>query len=266
MGMVLHRLLVALLEEDLNTTNYHVAKLLIENFALLNQLTIDQVATLCDVSKSTISKFIRKIGFSDYGEFRDALPNVPHSQYSYNTNVINYLENHSFSDYSQLVISNIQLLDGSIEASNANLLVADLLAYKKVAAFGLLYSQTAAIDLQTKLAYNDKYIYTCLNDVKQHEYIEAAGQDSLIIIFSHSGDYLKKHQMTQGNVDKSAFKKTKAKIVVITANKELENNPLVDYCVVYPVANEITTHSIIFALISDYLTLHFRLAKKAGSL
>ncbi len=263
MGMVLHRLLVVLLEEDLNTTNYHVAKCLIENFAALGALTIDQVARLCDVSKSTISKFIRKIGFSDYGEFRDALPNVPHSQFSYNTNVMNYLEHNSFGDYSQLVISNINLLSETIEDSNAKRLVEDIVSYKKVAAFGLLYSQTAAIDLQTKLAYNDKYIYTCLNDVKQHEYIEAADENSLIIIFSHSGDYLKKHQMTQGNIDKSAFKKTKAKIVVITANSCLETNPLVDYCVVYPAVNEITTHSTIFSLISDYLTLHYRQATKS---
>ncbi|MDD3027798.1 MAG: hypothetical protein PHI41_07130 [Erysipelotrichaceae bacterium] len=263
MGMVLHRLLVVLLEENLDTTSYHVARILINNFAILNQLTIDQVARLCDVSKSTVSKFIRKIGFSDYGEFRDALPNVPHSQFSYNTNVMNYLENNSFDDYSQLVIANINLLAGAIENSNARALVEDLVAYDKVAAFGLLYSQTAAIDLQTKLAYNDKYIYTCLNDVKQHEYIEAAQEDSLIIIFSHSGDYLRKHQMTQGNITKSAFKKTKAKIVVITANFKMEDNPLVDYCVLYPAVNEITTHSIIFALISDYLTLHFRQATKS---
>lgn len=65
-----------------------------------------------------------------------------------------------------------------------------LVSYKKVASFGLLFSELGAMDLQSKLAYNGKFIITNLNDVKQDDYINNAGEDALIIIYSNSGSYI----------------------------------------------------------------------------
>lgn len=258
MGMLLSRLLIVVLEEDLGSTNYHIAKTILENFEIISILTIGQVAALCSVSKSTISKFIRKIGFDDYFEFRDAIPNVPHSRYSYNNNVMQYLESNDFGKYVDLITYDLQLLKKSIETSNASRLAADIAKFDKVAAFGLLFSQTAAVDLQIKLAYNDKFIFTSLNDVKQQQFIENADADTLIIIFSHSGEYILKHQMLEGDVAKSIFDKTAAKVVVITSNQELAKDSRVDYCVEYKCSSNISIHSTLYSLITDYITLKFR--------
>lgn len=258
MSILLNRLLVILIEEDLYSTNYHIAMVMLENFNQITSMTIGQLAKLCNVSKSTISKFIRKIGFDDYGEFRDSIPNHGHSQYSYNFNVMNYIESNSFDAYVDVINNDIRLLQATIQSINIDRLVKDIIRYKKVAAFGLLHSQTAAIDLQTKLAYNNKFIFTSMNDVKQNEYIANADEDTLIIIFSHSGNYMIKHQMVSGDIHKSAFDRTKAKIVVITSNHNLLGNTRADYYIEYPCSANISTHSVMYSMISDYIAMRYR--------
>jgi len=261
MGSLINRLLTVLVEEDLNSTNYHIAMTLLENIDIIYTLSIGNVAKLCNVSKSTLSKFCREIGFEDYYEFKDASKfkdNRYDNQFSYNHNVMKFIETHSFDDYMENILTDINLLTYNINQIKIDQLAKDIVAYKHVAAFGLLYSETAAIDLQTKLAYNKKFIFTSINDVKQHEYIVNAQEDTLIIIFSHSGNYLLKYQFMEGNVPKNIFDKTKAKIVVITSNEDLINNPRADYCISYPNVSNTTTHSVLYPIITDYITLRYR--------
>lgn len=257
MGILLNRLLIVLNEEPLDSTDFHIAMVMLENYEKLAMLTIEQLAFLCHVSKSKISKFTRRLGFSDYAELRDTIPNHSHSSYSYNRVNIPFLETHPFLDYCQIMQNDICLLVNSISLTAIDDLANDLIHYAKVAAFGLLYSESAAIDLQTKLAMNNKYIYTSLNDVKQTEYIKNAKEDTLIVVFSHSGDYLLKQQMIDGNIQKSAFRRTKAKIVLITGNKDLAKHQMVDYAITYQTSTHLPTHSIIFPLISDYITYRY---------
>lgn len=264
MGMLLNRLLIIIIEADRNSINYHIAMTMLKNFDNLTNLPINEVASLCNVSKSTISKFIRHIGFEDYFEFRDAAPfshKQHHSDFSYNLNVMGYIEHHSFDHYLDVISQDIEHLKMSIDSIKIDQLAKDIIAYENVAAFGLLFSETAAIDLQTKLAYNEEFIYTSMYDVKQHEYIGAAGEDTLIIIFSYSGNYIEKYQMMSGDIHKNAFDKTKAKIVVITANPNVEKDPRVSYCITFP-SSGITTHSSLYPIITDYLVLRVRYFKE----
>ena len=64
-----------------------------------------------------------------------------------------------------------------------------LTTYNKVGAFGLLFSESAAIDFQYKLAYAGKFIITYQSDLKQIEFIEQADEETLLIIFSNSGGF-----------------------------------------------------------------------------
>lgn len=258
MGMLLNRLLVILMEEDIDSTSYHIAMTMLKNFDRISVMSISQIASLCHVSKSTISKFCRKIGFDDYFDLKDSVPNRPHGPYSYNDNIMNYMESHPLDDYLQMIITDVRQLNDSIDRKKIDMLAKDLMKYDHVAAFGLLYSQTAAIDLQIKLAYNHKFIFTSMNDVKQHEYIANAKEDTLIIIFSHTGDYLKKYQLADGDIHKNVFDRTKAKIVVISANAQLEKYDKVHYCITYPQNSAIATHSILYTIITDAIVLRYR--------
>ena len=63
MGILYDRLLILLNESSSDSTFYHIALAMLQNMELLHSLAINEVADLCRVSKSTISKFIRALGY-----------------------------------------------------------------------------------------------------------------------------------------------------------------------------------------------------------
>ncbi|OOM82080.1 HTH-type transcriptional regulator MurR [Clostridium puniceum] len=266
MGELLNRLLIILNNGKENSTHYHIANVLLCNFESIKNMTISEVADLCFVSKSTISKFARYIGFDDFLEMKLASSyrsNKYSNNLNYNDNILSYIESHTEEEYIDVIIDDLKLAKSSIDMSKIDELVENLIKYDKVAAFGLLYSESAAMDLQMKLAYNGKYITTHINDVEQNEFIKNADKDTLIIIFTNSGDYIKKYQLvTAGNIDKNVFRQTKAKIVAITANKKIEKYPYVNLCITFRHASSVQTHSILFQLITDFIAFRYKKRKK----
>lgn len=265
MGTLLNRLLIILNNGKEDSTYYHIASILLCNFDSIKNMTISEVADLCFVSKSTISKFTRYIGFEDFLELKlaSSYKSDKYSNYlNYKDNILGYMEEHTEEEYIDVIINDLQLAKSSIDMAKIDKLVEDLIKYDKVAAFGLLYSESAAMDLQAKLAYNGKYIITYINDVEQDDFIKNADEDTLIIIFTNSGDYIKKYQLTEGNVDKNVFKKTKAKIVAITSNDEMEKHPYIDLCITFKHTSSVQTHSILFQIITDFITVRFKKKKK----
>ena len=115
----------------------------------------------------------------------------------------------------------------------------------------------AAWDLQAKLSYNGKFIITNLDDIKQDTFIKKSKDDTLIIIYSNSGLYLKKYMLDEFQLKKN-FSNIKSKVVLITSNLEMVNDPLVDVCVTFKHTTSIQTHSIIYQLINDLITLKYR--------
>lgn len=213
------------------------------------------------MSKSTISKFIRFIGYEDFADFRYAAlfqDNKYKYDFNYVTNVMGYIQDHSMDSYLFAVQNDIAITYQNLDWNAIERLVKDLVSYQKVAAFGLMFSETAALDLQTKLAYNKKFIVTNLNDLKQETFIENADKDTLIIIFSDSGEFLNKYRNIYDFSNKTVFSKTKAKIVVITSNPMVEKDPRVAYCVRYQKTRSICTHRIVYGVLTDIIAYKYR--------
>lgn len=260
MGILLNRLLIILNDSDLNSTDYHIAFTLLSNFYLINEMSIGAVADLCSVSKSTISKFIRKLHFEDYSEFRAAAPFVENRSgfnLNYNRNIAEYIEQNSMDSYIDCILDDVSACKKNIDMGKVRELAGYLVSYKKVASFGLLFSELGAMDLQAKLAYNGKFIITNLNDVKQDDYINNAGDDSLIIIYSNSGSYIQQYMLSEFHTKKD-YSKIKAKIVLITGNAKMENHPNVDLCISFTHSSIVQTHSVIYPLINDIIIMEYR--------
>ncbi|EGT4598475.1 MurR/RpiR family transcriptional regulator [Clostridioides difficile] len=261
MGVLLNRLLNILNNGKTESTYYHIANILICNYDKIKNMTISEVAELCFVSKSTISKFTRYIGFEDFSDLKSAAgykSNKNQNILNYNDNILGYLDCHSVEDYINAIMKDLEDLKSNIQYNKIDELAKDLIKYKSIAAFGVLYSQSAAVDFQTKLAYNNKYIFSRIDDVKQHEFIRNAKENTLIIIFTNSGDYIKKYQLIGGNINKGVFKETKAKIVAITSNKELEKSPYVDLCICFGHKSSVQTHPIIYQVITDIIVSRYK--------
>lgn len=261
MGMLYNRLLIILNEESPDSTYYHIALIMLYHCEELGEISINRLAELCCVSKSTISKFIRFIGYEDFNDFRYAAV-FTEDKYGYRISYVNdvmrYMENNSLDSYILTIQQDIGATYMNMDWEKIDRLVKDIYTYKKVAAFGLLFSETAALDLQAKLAYNKKFIVTNLNDLKQDQYIVEAKEDTLIIVFSDSGMFIDKYQKIDDFAYKQAFARTRAKVVVITSNRELENDPRVDYCICYRKTKDLCTHRIVYGVITDIIAYKYR--------
>lgn len=206
MGNLLNRLLILLNDLNTNSTDYHIAQTLILNYDLIAKLSISEIAKLCDVSKSALSKFVRKLDFEDYMSFKAAAPfeeNKYGFNLNYNQNIVEYLEGHDFKDYIEIIKNDMDYMLDRIEHDKIMELADDLIKYKKVAAFGLLFSEIGAMDLQWKLAYNKKFILTKMSDVKQVEFLKNSDEETLIIIYSNSGSYMKRYQLSEFQEEKT---------------------------------------------------------------
>lgn len=261
MGMLYNRLLIILNEESPDSTYYHIALVMLKHIEELMKIPINKLAEICDVSKSTISKFIRFIGYEDYAEFRYAATfedNKYNNNFNYVYNVMKYIENNSMDCFIDTIRKDIEATYRNLDWDSIDRLVKDLVQYKRVAAFGLMFSETAAMDLQVKLAYNKKFIVTNLNDLKQDYFIQNAGEDTLIIAFSDSGEFINKYQNIEDFANKKAFSATKAKVVVITSNRNMEKDPRVDYCIYYEKTTSLCTHRIVYGVLTDVIAYKYR--------
>ena len=251
----LHRRLLYILNENLpGSTWYCIAMKMLQYYGDLDMISIEEMASLCAVSKSTISKFIRVLGYEDYRTFqKQAAINFNRKQREnyFVTDVMRYIDEHSTDAYVDAVLRDIRMTYELLDWEKLDRLAAEIYHYEKVAAFGCDFSETAALDLQTKLRDQRKFIVTNIDDQKQADYIRNADDKTLVIVFSDSGEYVQRPQNTDSVRAHWAFENFRGKIVMITSN------PLVDYCLLYRHCREVHTHRILYAVLTDLLAYRY---------
>ncbi len=260
MGVLMHLLLLLNTRKD-SSVDYHIAALLLAHFSEIQSMRLGEMAALCFVSKSTMSKFIRHLGYADFSEFKlsvayrsDRFTNL----LNYNDNILGYLMEHSPAEYIDLMIQDLQHVKQTLDQAAIDVVVQDLFQYDTVAAFGLMYSESAALDFQMKLAYNQKYIISYMDEERQYAFIRQADRHTLLIIFSNSGDYIKKYQFIKPYIEKNIFQQTKAKVVLITCNPSMRENPAVDTCVCLEHSSGVQTHQVLFQFVTDLIASGYR--------
>ena len=104
----LHRRLLYILNENLpDSTWYCIAMKMLQYYGNLDTISIEEMASLCVVSKSTISKFIRTLGYEDYRTFqKQAAVNLNRKQREnyFATDVMHYIEQNSMDTYIDAIL------------------------------------------------------------------------------------------------------------------------------------------------------------------
>lgn len=231
MYIIVYRLLNILNESEKDSLESHLAECILKLLDQIEFYSIDQVAHHCHVSKSTLSKFVRKLNFESYKEFREF------AIYEKNNCERNpkdvYVEKNGMEAYIELLKNDLDVMYRSISIDQVKKIAKAIYDYKEVAAFGSLYSETAAIDLVFQMGTLGKYVKTYIDDIKQEQYIREADENTLIIIFSNSGHYLYSERMKMHDKRKDFIKHTKAKIALITSNPVAAAQSFVNYPLLY---------------------------------
>lgn len=267
MRVLTQRLLTLLNNESFGSTNETIANTMIERLYELDKLTIDDLSDLCHVSKSTLSKFVRNLGFDSFKDFKLTVieeKEKPFYKYSNTITIDKFIEKNGIQKYVEILSDDINLAVREISQEKIKKIAKMIFNSSKVAAFGTTYSETVALDFQYMMAFNKKYIYTSLDDLKQDAFIETADNDTLVIIFSNSGKYLREYQLIKGHPKKKTFNHTGAKVVLITSNKDYLSNPYVDLVIDTSFSTNLQNHPYVFRVINEMiLTEYKRIIKKS---
>lgn len=165
-----------------------LANNLLENFSNIPNMSIEKLADVCYVSQPTLTRFIKKLGYKNYNQFK-----------RYVISLVHLIENETASDlfkvdkenpieshYSELVNS----LSASVDLFETQAFEA---ACKKihdanrVAILGIDYSQVVAFDAQLRFMRYDKHLETGVTCVEQLEVIKNLRAGDVLIVLSVSG-------------------------------------------------------------------------------
>ena len=155
--------LSTLVSEKNGSTNSQIAAYILNHLEEVQNLGIKEIAKECNVAVSSISRFCKEVGLRDFAELKELLLSK--------------------------VRESIIMVEKSIDMDAVIDLCKDINEYQKVAIFGLLKAGAVAFNLQGDLLMLNKQVYTNISYSQQIQYIVAADEDDLIIIFSYTGAY-----------------------------------------------------------------------------
>ncbi len=171
-------------KEDSN--NCRIARYLLERLDSLEDMSIEGLAAECFVSKATVSRFCRDIGLEDFGELRELLGQDGRPFTLYGQGLP---PKEQGLDFCGLVQESLHLVAETIDYNALERLAGEIKEAKRVAAFGLLKAETAAISLQSDLVMLGKNAVTKVAFREQMDFLSSAGPEDLVIIFSYTGIY-----------------------------------------------------------------------------
>lgn len=169
-----------------DATNSLIASYILDHKEEMKDIGIKDMAEACHVSLSSISRFAKEIGLRDFNELKEIIrmTNLSFEEAS------EHREPQSLINvYESRVKKSIDQVVQTIDVSSVQRLVKDLKTYEKISSFGLLKAAGAAISFETDMLMLGKQVYTNVSYAEQIRYMEEAGRNDLILIFSYTGTY-----------------------------------------------------------------------------
>lgn len=195
--------LSAIASEKNGSTNSTIATYILSHLDEMKYIGITEFANKCNVSNSSISRFCKEIGLENFSELKSIISSIEFHEDE-------EIKSDNYSDrmmnYAQSITNSILQVSSSLSEELMKELLVDIHRFKKIATFGLMKAETAALILQSDLLNYKKNIYTNLSYKEQMEFIEESSDDTLIIIFTYTGSYFKyndrRNYMNKKNIPK----------------------------------------------------------------
>ena len=218
-----------------DSTNGHIAAFVLGHIHEIPELTIRDLAAQAHVSAASISRFCRDIGLQDFNELKE-LAKVT----KLNFEIASYADSppQRKDEYLDAVQDAIERVRKSLDMNKMRALCCDIRKYSRVAVFGVLKAEGVAINLQTDLIMQGKYVVTKLPFSEQMDYLGNADENDLIIIFSYTGIYF------EYGLPKS-FRKPKGKrpkIYFITSDRKAVSSGLYSEVIWFDSAQDQASH------------------------
>ena len=177
---------------DSKEVNEDIARTILQNYNKIPNLTIFDLADLCFVSSSSITRFIRTIGYNNYKEFKNEISHTLkiNVDYSKKVNMASAEDLQPiYRRYTENVIENIQYTFDNIDYRQLNRVCEMIYQAKEIALFGLEYANYVGIHFQNKMASLNRFIQLGVSDEKQLELAKKLAPNSIVFIISLEGSF-----------------------------------------------------------------------------
>lgn len=240
------------LQKDMN---YEIAMAMLKNYDEIKNRTCEEVADICFVSKASLSRFCRFIGFSSYREFQEALALDYDMQTEYTKQFKDLLKtdrNQAIASYRDELISNVY--------STVNLESLDLVEEvteiihnaNNIFHFSHHFLWDIGRFFQSKMSLMGKHVLQQMNYESQYEFASNLTKDDLVLITSITGTYPLRYEKIWNLIINSG-----CKIIVITQNLSSSNWNHADYVLPCGNSNKNDIGKYTALMVVDMIIIHY---------
>lgn len=235
---------------DEGSSDYRIARYLLENCYVADHVSINDVASHCFVSKSTVSRFCRSIGFDDYQDLNQALvqayvraDTVKFDRYAFGASPnVAYLDD---------VAACVEQARTVIREEDVDRVAQDLHAHERVGILGRLQSWSVATDLQHDLLVSHKVSVAPLPVEAQRSFIEGSRDDTFLLVISCSGNYL------AGFSRSPVLAGDKPRLCLLTNNPRVAGDSNYDYVVALPCEATYAARPLLLRLFCNLVAIRY---------
>lgn len=216
MGSLAGRLLSYIGTTPIHDSNYDIALILIKNYDRIKGMSIAEIAGLCYVSKASVSRFCRFLGFDSYREFKACLEQdfTMHTDYSRQFYAMLCSDQQmALSTYRDELIGNIYATISPENMEAVPDIVRAIHDSSHVAYFSHHFLWDIGRFFQSKLMIMGKYVEQYLDYNAQLACARRLDRDSLAIICTVGGSYLTRYTNIWNAIDTSG-----CTVLIITQN------------------------------------------------
>lgn len=251
-----NRLLVRLWDmvegEDVSSINYQIARTLIENSDTIMRTSTAALAELCNVSKPSISRFCKSLGYDDFYDFRAELNQIIPDQ---GTKYLlpQRLNAESWMDQYLIGVqeSTEKLRNARIQSGIENLAV-DIRNFHRVYLMGNMQSGKTAESLHYNLHTVKKNIQAVTNFEGRTRVFEQKTENTLFVVFSVSGNYFRV-LFPAGKIPKQS---PTSKVWLITANPLIQRVDGVDQLLNLETGLDLASGNICLEMVANLIAFY----------
>ena len=201
-----------------------------------DDVTAEEIARDCFVSKSAVSRFCREIGLEDFIELKELL-----RQADKTFEIVGTGKDPSIraGQFVQEAGSSMERAAAALDYQALDRLVGEIVQAERIVCFGMLKAETAAINLHSDLTMLGKQAMTKVSFKDQMDFLSQSQPEDLVVIVSYRGiffDYDLPVSIREG----------KARIWVVTGQPEaaeaLKKRPMVHDILSFSSALDFVSH------------------------
>lgn len=245
----------------INTTSYHstnhqVATYVLENLERLDHLSEPEMARACNVSKSSINRFCKELGYESFAHFQaDVLRFRRRNNFKYVLGPDDVCEDGRsiMENYCASVARNAGRLAANVDDAVLEEVARDLDRHDEVMVIGEMQSGDVAYSFQHNLFEAGRVVTANVYAKEQRELLGHLGPGALVIVFSLFGHFFRRVCEEPGMLARTEG----AKVCWITSCPTMTPDREVDLVIDCGLGKNLAAGNLAMEMVANAIVMHY---------